>query len=131
MIIAKAVLDYLVEGKDYEKTILEHKDPFDFMLRTKVPRSSRLVLVENEQDVLQQNICRYYPSTEGGKLVKIMPPLTKGDEERRLGIDTDWNVRTCNNIKDFEWDIDYNYYLTAAKELIEAVSVDAMIQEVF
>ncbi|MNW22691.1 hypothetical protein D3C71_2243350 [compost metagenome] len=54
--------------------------------------------------------------------MKIMPPLQKGGEWRRLGIDTEWTVKTCNNVLDFTTDIDYNYYLQEAKKLIDAVS---------
>lgn len=125
MIIAMAVEEALVRGGDYEKFILEHKNEYDFFLRTKVPRSSRLVMVKSGYDIPQQNICRYYPSHKGGKLVKIMPPLNEGDDERRLGIDTEWEVKTCNSVKDFAWDINYEYYLSKAKELIDSVSEDA------
>lgn len=122
MVIAMAVHHELLGKGNAEDFIRSHKDPFDFMLRTKVPRNSRLVLVnEFGIDDQLQNICRYYPSTKGGKLVKIMPPLEEGGEERRLGIDTDWDVIPCNNMKEFHWDINYDYYIQEAKKLIEAV----------
>lgn len=122
MVIAKSVKAHLVDGIDYEEFIRLHRDKFDFCLRTKVPRSSSLVLVTESEEIPQQNICRYYPSKEGGKLVKIMPPLEDSDEYRRIGIDTDYNVKTCNNILDFNWgDIDYSYYIAEAKKLTEAV----------
>jgi hypothetical protein len=124
MVIAKAVEAHLVNGIDYEEFIRLHRDKFDFCLRTKVPRSSSLVLVDNlGNEVKQQNICRYYPSKNGGKLVKIMPPIEGSDEYRRIGIDTDYNVVTCNDISNFSWsDLDYSYYLREAKVLIEAVT---------
>jgi len=122
MVIPMAVKAHLVDGIDYEEFIRFHENKFDFMLRTKVPTSSRLVLVVDNEEVPVQNICRYYPSLNGGKLVKIMPPLEGSDEERRIGIDADWNVKVCNNINDFDWDIDYNYYFQEAKKLIDAVS---------
>lgn len=125
MVIPMAVEAHLVRGEDYEQFILNHKNEYDFFLRTKVPRSSRLVMVKSGYDILQQNICRYYPSHKGGKLVKIMPPLEKGGEERRLSIDSEWEVNTCNDVKDFEWDVNYEYYISKAKELIEAVDIDA------
>lgn len=122
MVIAKAVEAHLVHGVDYEEFIKLHREKFDFFLRTKVPRSSKLVLVVNGEDIEQQNICRYYPSKSGGKLVKLMPPLVEGGEVRRLGIDTDYNVSTCNNVDDFSWSkLDYNYYVIEAKKLIDAV----------
>lgn len=131
MVISMAVEAHLVRGEDYEKFILEHKNEYDFFLRTKVPRSSRLVMVKDGVEYPQQNICRYYPSHDGGKLVKIMPPLEVGEEERRLSIDAEWEVKTCNNVKDFAWDINYTYYLEKAEELIEAVKRDASEVEPF
>lgn len=124
MVIPMAVKAHLLDGVDFEEFIRLHENKFDFMLRTKVPRSSSLVIVEDGEDIPQQNICRYYPAKEGGKLIKIMPPLVEGGEYRRLGIDTDWNVKTCNNINDFSWGVDYKYYIDQAAKLIEAVSED-------
>lgn len=125
MVVPMAVKAQLVDGVDHEEFIRLHENKFDFMLRTKVPRSSSLVLVIDGEDVQQQNICRYYPAKEGGgKLIKLMPPLVEGGEVRRLGIDTEWNVKTCNNINDFSWGVDYKYYIDQAAKLIEAVSED-------
>jgi len=119
MVIAKAVKAHLVDGVDCEEFIRLHRDKYDFLLRTKVPRSSSLVLVTEDGDVQQQNICRYYPSKAGGKLIKIMPPLEGSEDYRRIGIDTDYNVKTCNSIHDFSWkDIDYSYYITEAQKLL-------------
>lgn len=125
MVVPMAVKAQLIDGIDHEEFIRLHENKFDFMLRTKVPRSSSLVLVVDGEDVHQQNICRYYPAKEGGgKLIKLMPPLVDGGEVRRLGIDTEWNVKTCNNINDFSWGVDYRYYIDQAAKLIEAVSED-------
>lgn len=123
MIVPKAVLDYVVYGKDVEKTIRDCKDAFEFCLRTKVPRNSKLMLeYEDGREIQQQNICRYYPAKEGGKLIKLMPPLEGKEEWRRLGIDTDFVVETCNNIKDFDWNqLDYDYYIKEAAKLVEAL----------
>lgn len=105
-----------------EDFIRQHKNKWDFMLRTKVPRSSRLVMVKDDIEYEQQNICRYYACASGGKLVKIMPPLEEGKDWRRLSIDADWNVKTCNDINDFVWDLDYRYYIQEAKKLIEPLT---------
>lgn len=123
MIVPIAAMEYIVNGKDVESTIFAHKDEFDFLLRAKIPRSSKLYLVYDDgREVQQQNICRYYPSETGGKLVKLMPGLKPGDDWRRLGIDTEWSVETCNNIKEFDWSkLNYEYYISEAKKLIAAV----------
>lgn len=123
MVVAKAVEQYFIYGVDYEEFIMLHEDKYDFLLRTKVPRSSSLVLVVDGEDVPQQNNCRYYPSKEGGNLVKIMPALEGKEELRRMDIDSGQTVKTCNNIKDFSWkDLDRQYFIKEAKKLIDAVT---------
>ena len=123
MVTPMASLAQLLGLSDAGDFIKSHNDPFDFCLRTKVQRSSKLLLCfEDGTEEQQQNICRYYPATEGGKLVKLMPPLEGSEEWRRLGIDTDYNVLTCNNMQDFDWSkLDYNYYINEATKLLEGV----------
>lgn len=118
--VPMAVERELLGIESAESFILSHQNKWDFLLRTKVPRSSRLVMIMDDgQEIEQQNICRYYPCKEGGKLVKIMPPLEGKEEWRRLSIDSEWKVKTCNDISDFKWDIDYQYYITEARKLID------------
>lgn len=50
--------------------------------------------------------------------MKIMPPLEGGGEERRLSIDAQWKVRTCNKMVDELVDIDVEYYASEAEKLI-------------
>lgn len=128
LVIPKAAEAAMIHGKDITEFVLEHsKNPdnkWDFMLRTKVPRSSQLVLVKGDEETVLQNICRYYPCRDGGKLVKIMPPLEEGGELRRMGIDTSWNVIPCNNMDNFDIDkIDINYYVEEASKLLIGVDV--------
>lgn len=125
-----AVHELLGEGKASD-FIRNHKNEYDFMLRTKVPRSSRLVMVNgDETEVALQNICRYYPSVDGGKLIKIMPALP-GKElegERRLSIDKEWKVTPCNKMSDFKWGVNYDYYIDEAQKLIDAIMGDGEIE---
>lgn len=117
-IVAMAAEANMLHGKDVSEFICSHENKYDFLLRTKVPRNSRLVMVKDGEDLSLQNICRYYPSKSGGKLVKIMPPLKGKEDERRLSIDKDYNVKACNNIDDFKWDVDFSYYINEANKLI-------------
>lgn len=119
LIVPMAVEHELLGRGCAEDFIRSHKDKFDFMLRTKVPRSSRLVLEMDGEDIEQQNICRYYVSEDGGYLTKIMPPLKEGDEDRRMSIESGIKVKTCNDINDFSWDINYDYYIEQADKLLE------------
>ena len=124
LVIPMAAEAHMVYGKDIREFVEERfKDGyiFDFMLRTKVDRSSRLVLSSNDgSETEQQRICRYYPSKNGGKLVKIMKPLPTSEDgtDRRLSIDSQWSVKTCNNMKDFDNDVDFDYYVNEAEKLV-------------
>lgn len=123
MIVSMASLAELLDIDNHANFIHNHSDSYDFVLRTKVQRNSKLYLCyEDGREEQQQNICRYYPAVEGGKLVKLMPPLDNGEEWRRLGIDTEYSVLTCNNMQDFDWSkLNYDYYITEAQKLIEGV----------
>lgn len=124
-VIQMAAVSEMLEGIPVEEFIRNHKNKYDFLLRTKVPRSSSLVLltqIDDEglefEETKLQNICRYYACKDGGKLVKVMPPLEGSTDFRRIGIDTDWNVKTCNNIEAFRWDVDYDYYINESRKLV-------------
>lgn len=119
IVVPMAVEHQLLNGGSAEDFIKSRKDPFDFMLRAKLPRSMKLVLKKDGKDLPQQNICRYYVANDGGELVKIMPPLKDGDEDRRTNLESGWLVKTCNNMDDFDWDINYDYYINEANKLLE------------
>jgi len=133
-LVVKMAASHELLGKGCaEDFIRSHDDPYDFMLRTKVPRSSKLVLVNEEtgEEKPLQNICRYYPSVYGGKLVKLMPAL-EGKElegDRRMSIDAKWNVTPCNDMADFSWGINYDYYIEEAKKLVAAIHGDVELPE--
>lgn len=133
LVIKQAAVHELLGKGNAEDYIMKHDDPFDFMLRTKVPRSSKLVLVNEEtgEEKPLQNICRYYPSKEGGKLIKLMPALPGKELEgdRRLSIDAAWNVTPCNNMDDFSWGINYDYYVAEAKKLVDAILGETELDE--
>ena len=122
LVVPMAANAKMLEGKDIREFIEQRfssGNTFDFMLRTKVDRGSRLVLVDSEgKDIDQQRICRYYPSKHGYKMVKIMKPLEGNTEERRLSIESAWLVKTCNDMKDFDGDIDFDYYVAEAEKLV-------------
>jgi hypothetical protein len=119
LVIPMAAEAKMMRGIDVKEFVQSHANKYDFMLRTKVPRSSKLMLVMDDgAEIQQQNICRYYACQTGGKLVKIMPALIEGGDDRRLSIDSNWNVKTCNHIKDFADDVDYDYYIAEAEKLV-------------
>ena len=125
IIIPKAAEAVLIKGDTPENFIYNHDDTMDFLLRTKVPRSSRLVsnvkLKKDSIDHPLQNVTRYYVSNDGGSLVKIMPPLKKKpDQYRRIGINVGWLTTECNNIRTMDpANIDFKYYIAEVKKLTE------------
>lgn len=129
LVIPKAAEAYMLHGTPLEDFIKGHKDMFDFMLRTKVPRSSKLVMETPEGDVEQQNICRFYRSKNGGKLIKIMPPLAGETEDRRIKVAGAEAVKTCNDVLDFDWDIDYDFYIAEALKLAELSKPSTEVEE--
>ena len=95
LIVQKAAAKAIVEGVPVRKTILEHDDPMDFMLLAKVGRSMRLEAcapiiwggtVLNEQVKLYdvQRTTRYYVSTDGVNLIKVMPPLKRRGQKVQM-----------------------------------------------
>jgi len=120
LVIKKAVEQNLVYGIDIEEFIKNHDDIYDFMLRVKIPRTSRLVTVDDDGiEHPEQNISRYYISKNGRKLTKIMPPLPDKEEERYIGVDKEWKVTVCNDISKFNDDINYYYYMSEALKLTD------------
>ncbi len=126
LIIAKAAEAALMHGADIREFIENHPDPFDFMLRTKVPRSSRLVGVDyHGTDHRFQNVSRYFISIMGYDLIKVMPPtprqLQKDPQapERRIGINTGWKATICNDMSSFNPDdLEFDFYVQEAEKLV-------------
>ncbi len=121
LVVPRAAEAALVRGESIRDFIENHLDIMDFMLRTKVPRSSRLVSVDYKGvEVQQQNVSRYHISTFGKDLVKIMPPLKDKTDERRFHVNKGWKVTICNNIADANHDdIDYEWYINEAEKLVK------------
>jgi hypothetical protein len=161
LIIPKAAVNFLVYGTPIESFIRNHKDHLDFMLRVRVPRSNKLLTVDDfGVETKEQNVCRYYVSTNGSKLMKIMPALdkpgkiatvwqneqgeetltykdsevkkanklgftiNKGQREIPLGerpqeIEAGWKVTICNKLKDFSGNINYDYYISETRKLVD------------
>lgn len=114
LVARKAAEAQMVYGVPVESFVMNHRDPFDFMLSVKVPRSSRLM----HGDAQVQNTSRYYISTDGAHLTKIMPGL-KGGAERHMSVESGWTTTLVNNAKLFRWDnVNWLYYIHEAKKLV-------------
>jgi hypothetical protein len=94
----RAAVAHMTTGVDIERFIYAHRDPFDFMIRGKCDRSSRLMIGDQEQ----QRILRYYIASNGAPLRKVSPPTgTPGTYKRRSGItDLEWSRRPTDGTHD-------------------------------
>jgi len=118
LVVPKVAEKVLIEGAPIRETILNWGNKYDFMLRTKVPRSSQLTLEVNGECHQIQNVTRYYISKEGGYLFKRMPPLKGKTEWRKIGVESGWVVKTCNNINEFDRSlINYEYYTEEVEKI--------------
>jgi hypothetical protein len=114
LVIAKVAEKVLVDGAPIRQTVEQWPDIMDFMLRTKVPRSSYL----QWGDGRAQNTSRYYIAKDGKPLFKWMPPLAKKPGEwRRIGVESGWGVQVCNDIKDAVAPVDFDYYVREVEKL--------------
>ena len=96
------------------ETVEQWPEIMDFMLRTKVPRSSYLQWGEEQA----QNVSRYYIAKGGKPLLKWMPPLAKKPGVwRQIGVESGWNVQVCNNVKDATLPVDFDYYVREVEKL--------------
>lgn len=120
-VIAKAAEAALVYGKDIREFIINHDDIHDFTLVTKVPRSSKLLCGDRQV----QNVTRFYISTDGASLTKVMPPLTKAlavdpnAPPRNMSVCKGWLATECNDIKRFNRaTLNYEYYIKETEKLV-------------
>lgn len=119
LVIPKVAEKVLVEGAPIRQTIEQWPEPMDFMLRTKVPRSSYLAIEHDGKGSNLQNITRYYIAKGGGRLFKWMPPLKGKAEWRKIGIESGWGVQPCNSVADaHKLPIDYDYYVREVEKLV-------------
>lgn len=100
LVVPKAAEAALVRGIPVIGTIMNHSDHMDFMLRAKAPKGSHLEFGGEKV----QKIVRYYISTDGDFLEKVMPP--KGEEgkyKRANGLTDAYYNQILAEVGD-EWD---------------------------
>lgn len=100
LIVPKAAEAYLLNGRDPYEFIMGWNNGFDFLLRQKVPRGSKLVLVDAHGNETQiQGTTRYFVANNGYDLVKLSPPKAgcrEGDFKRKNGI-SDYEYHTIKS----------------------------------
>jgi len=131
-VVQKAVQEFLTKDISIEEFIRNHSDKYDFMLRTKIPKSFDLVSEDSEGvQQKEQNVTRYYISThpEARSLYKLMPPVKGKTEDRKNAVNVGRKTVVCNRIEDFKGEIDYDFYIEEAKKLVD-IFLDNETEEV-
>jgi hypothetical protein len=103
VVTIKAAVEHMVNGVDIDRFVHSHTDPFDFMCRAKVDRSSQLFI--GDQQV--QRITRYYIANRGGAMRKVSPPARGnrvGDYKRRNGLTEAEYWEVAHSIPAGTWD---------------------------
>jgi hypothetical protein len=118
MVIAKVAEKHLIDGTPIRTTVEQWPDKMDFMLRTKVPRSSYLQWGDDQA----QNISRYYIAKGGKPLTKWMPPLKGKTDWRKFAVESGWNVQVCNDIKDATLPVDFDYYVNEVEKICNCLA---------
>lgn len=115
LVVPKAAEAAMVRGEDVASFVMNHPDPWDFMLSVKVPRNMRLM----HGDTQVQNTCRYVVTTGGAPLAKIAPPLKGSENERELSVHKGWTVSIVNDAKNFDWQsVNWLYYIEESRKLL-------------
>jgi len=121
LVVQKAAVANILDGTDIRDFIESHDDDWDFLLRTKVDKTSRLTgdwgLGLTEQ---LQNISRYYIANEGPELFKEMPPLAKDPEKwRKMAVNKGYQVHVCNDFNGVDHTlVNYDWYVDRAEKLV-------------
>lgn len=121
LVVPKVAEEVLVKGAMIRESVVNWIDVMDFMMRTKVPRSSYLSMETNGVEQQIPNVSRYYVSKDGGRLFKWMPPLENSTEWRRIGVCAGWNVTVCNDLPERYPPIDYDFYIREVEKLCLSV----------
>ncbi len=120
LVVAKVAEKVLIHGAPIRETVEQWPEIMDFMLRTKVPRSSYLAIEHDGVPSQLQNITRYYIAQGGGRLFKwLTPTKTKPDVWRKIGVESGWGVQVCNDIRDAgKLPIDFEWYIREVEKLV-------------
>ena len=123
-IIPLALQEYFVNGIPVEKTIINHRDIYDFCGRQKFTKDSYgqiHYLKDNKQiSEKQQKNVRYYISNKGATFYKY---YNKGTNEV---INKGYSVTIFNLFEQKPWDeydINYSFYIKEANKIINDIEI--------
>ncbi len=99
-VITRAAVAAMTTGLDPEIFIKLCTNPYDFMLRAKVSREATLKLGDKEI----QRTSRYYVSTNGQEMIKIMPALGPVGMFKRASKVSEYEYNRVMQANGWQWD---------------------------
>lgn len=120
-VIAKAAEDCLLTGRPVMGALRDQlqADPWSFLLRARAKGRDRL----EYGGLPVQKTCRYYLSTSGAPLVKVMPPLPGKEDVRRTDQQKGRLVRLANVYNGEPLiDPDLDWYAKEVSKLVKGVN---------
>ena len=118
LVVPKVAEKHLVDGAPIRETVMNWPDKYDFFMRIKVPRSGHLKWGGRQV----QNTTRYYVSTGGAQMVKVLPPHYKKPDVWREYVQAGGStVQVCNDIADAYEPVNFEYYIKEVEKLCLAM----------
>lgn len=109
LVIPKIAEKVMMENADLRSTLINWADPYDFALRVKVNRASRLV---GESGKEYERLTRYYIARVGDRLYKEM-------NGRRSAIEKGWYINGCNDMRTFDWNnLELQWYAFETEKMV-------------
>lgn len=126
-VVALALEQYFVHGKDVIEFIGNHQNIFDFCIGAKASTDYHYETIDkNGHKEVYDRMIRYYVATNGKKLYKIKNANSEADGNDVTNCEAGgWKCTIANKInKDVHisfYEIDYAYYINKALERIDAL----------
>lgn len=124
IVIAKAYEKYFTEGIPVAKTIIDHKNIFDFCIGVKSSRDYHYETISKTgESTIYDRMIRYYVSNSGNKLIKVKNDGSEADGNDITNCEAGgWKCTIANNIDENipieKYNINYKYYIDKAEEVI-------------
>lgn len=126
-VVALALEQYFVHGKNIREFITSHRNIFDFCIGVKASKDFHYETIDKEgKKDIYHRLIRYYVSTDGKKLLKIKNPDSEADGNEVSQCEAgEWKCTVANLIDKEkpieEYNINYEYYIEKAEERASSI----------
>lgn len=137
-VVPLALKEYFQNNTPIEKFIKQHTNIFDFCCAVRAKSDASLYLrdIITGEEEKQQKTVRYYISNSNTFLIKRMKPLARkvktyqldifggiDDGTRENQVEAGFYIDVLNKYEDKTWNINYNYYIKKANDIIKQIEI--------